>query len=144
MYEICKHVNFMFQFGIIIDYLFTFEKFLFFFSKIPSFWVFTQASGKYLGKYPKNIYLPTGYLPTPHHYTHAQIHHRKNSKNAFKILMILVSFYLIKINLKVPNEQKSFCKMDNLISMRIQFHIQCSELFIPRVPTSFQFFQVKY
>ena len=69
MYIICKHVNFMFQFGIIIDYLFTFQKKKkFFFFKIPSFWVFTQASGKYLGKYPKNIYLPTGYLPTPHHY----------------------------------------------------------------------------
>ena len=69
MYEICKHVNFMFQFGIIIDYLFTFQKILFFFFfKIPSFWVFTQASGKYLGKYPKNMYLPTGYLPTLHHY----------------------------------------------------------------------------
>ena len=66
MYEICKHVNFMFQFGIIIDYLFTYQKILFFF-KIPSFGEFTQASGKYPGKYPKNIYLPTEYLPTPHH-----------------------------------------------------------------------------
>ena len=37
MYEICKHVNFMFQFGIIIDYLFTFQKILFFFSKYPVF-----------------------------------------------------------------------------------------------------------
>ena len=63
MYEICLHVNFIFQFEIKIDYPFT----LIFFFKIPSFWVFTQASGKYMGKYPKNIYLPNGYLPTPHH-----------------------------------------------------------------------------
>ena len=67
MYKICIYVNFMFQFEIKTDYPFTFQKN--FFLKIPSFWVFTQASGKYPGKYPKNIYLPTGYLPIPHHYT---------------------------------------------------------------------------
>ena len=66
MYEICLHVNFMFQFEIKIDYPFTFQKNFFF--KISSFGVFTQASGKYLGKYPKNIYLPIGHLPTPYHY----------------------------------------------------------------------------
>ncbi|CAL1280867.1 unnamed protein product, partial [Larinioides sclopetarius] len=36
-----------------------------FLRKIPSFGVFTQALGKYPGIYPKNIYLPTGYLPSP-------------------------------------------------------------------------------
>ena len=61
MYEICLYVNFMFQFEIKIDYPFTFQKKTFFF-KIPSFWVFTKALGKYLGKYPKNIYLPTRYF----------------------------------------------------------------------------------
>ena len=69
MYEICLHVNFMVQFEIKIDYPFTLQ---FFFFKIPSFWVFTQA----LGKYPKNIYLPTGYLPTPHHCVNIRIIHR--------------------------------------------------------------------
>ena len=34
MYEICLHVNFMFQFEIKIDYPFTFQK-KFFFSKYP-------------------------------------------------------------------------------------------------------------
>ena len=66
MHEVCLYVNFMLQFEIKINYPLTFQK-KFFFFKIPSFWVFTQAWGKYLGKYSKNIYLPTGYLPTPHH-----------------------------------------------------------------------------
>ena len=65
MYEIYKHVNFMFQFGIIIDYLFTFQKILFF-SKYPVFrylpkprvntWVNTQKIFTYpLGIYPPHI-----------------------------------------------------------------------------------------
>ena len=64
MYELCIHVNFMFQSEIKIDYPFIFRKKTFF--KIPSFGVFTQALGKYLGKYPKNIYLPTGYFYLPY------------------------------------------------------------------------------
>ena len=67
MYEICKHVNFMFQFGIIIDCPFTFQKILFFFfSKYPVFgylpkprvntWVNTQKIFTYpLGIYPPHI-----------------------------------------------------------------------------------------
>ena len=59
MHEICKHVNFMFQFGIIIDYLFTFEKILFF-SKYPVFEYLPKprVNTPNIFNYPLGIYLP--------------------------------------------------------------------------------------
>ena len=60
MYEICKHVNFMFQFGIIIDYLFTFQKILFFFSKYPvlGYLPKPQVNTQKIFTYPLGIYPP--------------------------------------------------------------------------------------
>ena len=71
MYEICKHVNFMFQFGIIINCLFTFQKILFFFfSKylvfgyLPKPRVNTQKIFTYpLGIYPPHITIHTWTSP---------------------------------------------------------------------------------
>lgn len=48
----------MFQFKIKIDP----PSQIILFFKVPNFWVFTQAKSKY----PKK-YLPTEYLPIPHH-----------------------------------------------------------------------------
>ena len=71
-----------------------------FFFKVPSFWVFTQASGKYLGKYPKNIYLPTGYLPTPHHYTYitlSTVHAMSVINNIYQCQVIWRTFTRVTV-----------------------------------------------
>ena len=58
MYEICLHVNFMFQFEIKIDYPFTFQKF--FFSKYPVFGYLpkSRVNTQKIFTYPLGIYSP--------------------------------------------------------------------------------------
>ena len=100
MYEICKHVNFMFQFGIIIDYLCTFQKIPFFFSKYPVFgylpkpWVNTWVNTQKIFTYPLGIYPP--HITTySQHFLHISMCKRNGFERHWKVPNLLSLQFLL-------------------------------------------------